>query len=110
MLEIAAQINPEIEYIEGDMRIVRLNRKFDAVAIPDSIMYMSTLSDFSAAIQTAAEHLKPQGYCWSLPTPKSSTKTIIFLPQFQQFDFFRRSVIALFGRTGSIDSFDPTIK
>lgn len=61
MLEIAKQTNPEIEYLKGDMRDVNLNRQFDVVAIPDSIMYMSTREDLIAAIKNAAAHMKPEG-------------------------------------------------
>ena len=61
MLEKAKAINPEIEYIEGDMRTIRLNRQFDCVVIPDSIDYMVTLDDLKNAIQTTAIHLKSGG-------------------------------------------------
>ena len=61
MLDKAKVTNPEVEYIEGDMRSVRLNRKFDCVVIPDSIDYMLTLDDLNQAIQTAALHLNPGG-------------------------------------------------
>ena len=37
MLIKARKLHPDIEYIEGDMRTLRLNRQFDAVVIPDSI-------------------------------------------------------------------------
>lgn len=61
MLKKARVAHPEIEYIEGDMRTLRLNRQFDAVAIPDSIDYMASQGDLRQAIQTAAAHLKPDG-------------------------------------------------
>lgn len=61
MLEKARRRHPEIAYIEDDMRTVRLGRTFDAVAIPDSIDYMSSLSELRMAIETAAVHLKPGG-------------------------------------------------
>jgi ubiquinone/menaquinone biosynthesis C-methylase UbiE len=61
MLEKAKVTNPEIEYVEGDMRTIRLNRRFDCVVIPDSIDYMVTLDDLKQAIQTSAIHLKPSG-------------------------------------------------
>ena len=61
MLEIAKNTNPEITYIKGDMRNVRLDEKFDAVLIPDSIAYMSTLEGLSAALRNAAAHMKPRG-------------------------------------------------
>lgn len=61
MLERARAANPEIEYIAGDMRTIRLNRLFDVVIIPDSIDYMSTLKDLEQAVDNAAGHLKPGG-------------------------------------------------
>ena len=61
MLEKAKATHPDIEYVEGDMRTLRLNRLFDAVAIPDSIDYMVSLTDLQQAIQTAWDHLKTGG-------------------------------------------------
>lgn len=61
MLHKARAAHPEIEYIEGDMRTLRLNRQFDAVVIPDSIDYMVSPDDLRKAIQTAVEHLKTGG-------------------------------------------------
>jgi len=61
MLEIARKRNPEIQYLQGDMRTISLGRKFDVVAIPDSIMYMTTLEDLSAALSSAAAHLNRNG-------------------------------------------------
>lgn len=61
MLNKARVTHPDIEYLEGDMRTLRMNRQFDAVAIPDSIDYMATLDDLRQAIQTAVAHLKTGG-------------------------------------------------
>ncbi len=61
MLEKARLTHPDIEYIEGDMRNLRLNREFDVVAIPDSIDYMNSPDDLQKAIQTAVAHLKSNG-------------------------------------------------
>jgi SAM-dependent methyltransferase len=61
MLEIARKRNPEIQYLQGDMRTISLDRKFDVVAIPDSIMYMTTLEDLSTALTNAVTHLKRDG-------------------------------------------------
>jgi len=61
MLEVARQINPDVTYHFGDMRTVDLGEKFDAVAIPDSIGYMTTLNDLRKAVHTACKHLKPGG-------------------------------------------------
>lgn len=61
MLNKARAAHPDIEYIEGDMRNLRLNRNFDIVAIPDSIDYMVSLDELQQAIRTAAAHLNSGG-------------------------------------------------
>ena len=61
MLNKARLAHPDIEYLEGDMRTLRLDRQFDAVAIPDSIDYMVSQDDLQQAIQTAVIHLKTGG-------------------------------------------------
>ena len=61
MLNKARVAHPDIEYLEGDMRTLRLNRQFDAVVIPDSIDYMASQDDLRRAIQTAVAHLKTSG-------------------------------------------------
>ena len=61
MLDKARLLHPDVEYIEDDMRTVRLGPEFDAVVIPDSIDYMGSLSELRMAIETAVVHLKPDG-------------------------------------------------
>jgi SAM-dependent methyltransferase len=61
MLEIAKKLNPEAVYHNQDMRTVKLEEYFDAVAIPDSIGYMVTVKDLKRAIFSAYKHLKPGG-------------------------------------------------
>ncbi len=61
MLELAKKRNPEVSYLSGDMRTVNLNKKYDVVAIPDSIPYMTSLQDLEQAIGNAVGHLKPGG-------------------------------------------------
>jgi len=61
MLAIARKRNPEAAYVRGDMRTVRLNERFDAVAFPESIGYMTTLRELRRAVGTANRHLKPGG-------------------------------------------------
>jgi SAM-dependent methyltransferase len=61
MLNKARRTHPDIEYVEGDMRTLRLHRQFDAVVIPDSIDYMISQADLQQAIQTAVMHLKTGG-------------------------------------------------
>ena len=59
MLDLARTLNPDVEYVQGDMRTVRLDRVFDAVLIADSISYMCTEADLLAAFRTAFVHLPP---------------------------------------------------
>lgn len=61
MLNKARATNPDIEYIEGDIRTLRLHREFDCVVIPDCIDYMVTMDELRQALQTSALHLKPGG-------------------------------------------------
>ncbi len=61
MLDKAKVRHPDVEYIEGDMRTVRLGREFDAVVIPDGIDYMGSLPELRMAIETAVAHLRPGG-------------------------------------------------
>jgi SAM-dependent methyltransferase len=61
MVEIAKELNPEVTYLRGDMRTIQLRECFDAVAIPDSVGYMTTAEDLHNAILTAYRHLKPGG-------------------------------------------------
>ncbi len=61
MLEEAAGRNPEVKYVRGDMRTVRLGEKFDVVVAPDSIGYMTTREELKEAVDTARIHLKKKG-------------------------------------------------
>jgi ubiquinone/menaquinone biosynthesis C-methylase UbiE len=74
MLAESKKQNPEIEHIEGDMRVLRLGRMFDGVLIHDAIMYMTSEEDLRAALVTAYEHCKPGGVVvlapdWVAETP-----------------------------------------
>jgi SAM-dependent methyltransferase len=73
MLAISSQLNPECDHLAGDMRDIRLGRRFDAVLIHDAIMYMTTESDLAAAIRTAAEHLEPGGVALLVPDDTAET-------------------------------------
>lgn len=61
MISLARELNPEITYVCGDMRSVRLGRLFDAVTAFDAINYMQTIAGLKAAIRTAFSHLRPGG-------------------------------------------------
>ncbi len=61
MLSLARALNPEVTYVRGDMRSVRLGNRFDAVTIFDAINYMRTIESLRAAFNTAYSHLRPGG-------------------------------------------------
>lgn len=61
MLHQAKKINPEVTYIRGDMRTIGIGKKFDVVMIPDSIMYMTSISDLKKVVSNGVRHLKPGG-------------------------------------------------
>ncbi len=61
MLALSQTINPECEHVVGDMRRVRLERRFDAVFVHDAVDYLTTEEDLRAAIETAAVHCRRGG-------------------------------------------------
>jgi len=61
MLAHSRRLNPECEHLPGDMRTVRLGRRFDAVFVHDAVAYMTSEADVRAAIETAAIHCRPGG-------------------------------------------------
>jgi len=67
MLAQARQLNPEVEYVQGDIRNVRLNRTFDAVLVHDAISYMTSVDELEAVYRTAAAHLQVGGVMVALP-------------------------------------------
>jgi hypothetical protein len=67
MLALSAKLNPGVEHHVGDMRTVRLDRKFKAVIIHDAIDYMLNEADLRAAFETAAAHLEPGGVFITAP-------------------------------------------
>ena len=67
MLALSRTINPECEHIQGDMRTLRLGRRFDAVFVHDAIAYITTQDDLEAAMRTAFEHLEPGGIALFVP-------------------------------------------
>ena len=79
MLGLARCLNPDVEYVAGDVRTLRLGRSFDAVFIDDGILYMLTEADLRAAFRTAFEHLRPGGvmltYVESTPDTFEQNKT-----------------------------------
>ena len=67
MLSLSRAINPDAEHIAADMRSLRLGREFDVVLAHDALGYMTSVADLSAAIMTAAAHLRPGGLAVFIP-------------------------------------------
>lgn len=67
MLAVSRRLNPDCEHVPGDMRDVRLGRRFDAVFIHDAVAYMATESDLRAAMATAFVHCEPGGVALFVP-------------------------------------------
>ena len=61
MLALARKLNPECEFVQGDMRSFDLGRTFDAVLIDDGVSHLTTRAELAAAFQTAFRHLAPGG-------------------------------------------------
>jgi SAM-dependent methyltransferase len=67
MLAVSRRINPDCEHVEGDMRILRLGREFDAVFAHDAVSYITTRADLRATVETAFVHLRPGGVALFAP-------------------------------------------
>ena len=67
MLNVSRRLNPECEHLQGDMRTVRLHRKFDAVFVHDAVMYMTTKADLRQAMETVAVHCRAGGVALLAP-------------------------------------------
>ena len=67
MLAQCHRLNPDVPVHLGDMRTVRLGKRFKAVLIHDAITYMLTEADPRQTFATAAEHLEPGGVFVTAP-------------------------------------------
>jgi len=72
MLTVARAAEPAGSFVQGDVRSVRLGRKFDVVLSLFHVMsYQTTNADLRAALTTLREHLAPGGLfafdCWYGP-------------------------------------------
>jgi trans-aconitate methyltransferase len=73
MLAVSRRLNPECDHRQGDMRSVRLGRRFDAVFIHDAVDYMTTESELRQAVETAYAHCRPGGIAVLLPDCTAET-------------------------------------
>jgi len=67
MLALSQSLNPDCEYVLGDMCTVRLGRRFDAVLVHDAVMYLTTLEALRQAMTTAFVHCRPGGVALFVP-------------------------------------------
>lgn len=75
MLELAAELNPECKFFQGDMRSFDLRRTFDAVLVDDAISYMTSRADLRSAFQAAWRHLNQGGVM--VVTPDGTKETFV---------------------------------
>ncbi len=73
MLQQSRALNPGVEHVQGDMRTLRLGRRFEAVLIHDAIMYMTQEQDLVAALATARAHVQEDGVTVVLPDAVAET-------------------------------------
>lgn len=67
MLAVNRAVNPECEHVVGDMRTLRLDRRFDLVLIHDAIVYATTPEAVRETLRTAALHCRAGGLVAVLP-------------------------------------------
>lgn len=79
MLDIAKDLNPEVNYLLGDMRSVKIDEKFDVVIIPDSIDYINTYDDLSKTITNSCKHLNDDGILFIVAHVKENFKNNNFV-------------------------------
>ena len=77
MLKVARESGPQLSFVQGDVRSVRLGKTFDVVLSLFHVMsYQTTNADLRAALSTVREHLAPGGLfvfdCWYGPAVLSS--------------------------------------
>jgi SAM-dependent methyltransferase len=73
MLAVSRRLNPECEHIRGDMRTIRLGRRFDAVLVHDAVDYMTCEDDLRQVIETAFAHCRPGGVAVFVPDHVADT-------------------------------------
>lgn len=62
MLKVARKNNPEIRFLQGDMRDFEIKRQFDAITcLFSAIGYMKTRSNLQKAVRNMSRHLLPGG-------------------------------------------------
>lgn len=67
MLDVSRSLNPDCEHRVGDMRDVRLDRRFDCVFVHDAICYATSAADLKGVLETAHVHCGPGGVALFAP-------------------------------------------
>ena len=80
MMANSMRLNPGVEHHVGDMRTVRLGRKFKAVLIHDAISYLTTADDIRKTFATARAHLEPGGVLVAAPDDYRETFRTELMP------------------------------
>jgi len=75
MIALARELNPDCEFLEGDMRTFSLGRTFDAILMDDGISHMASRADLTSAFEVAFQHLNPGGVM--VATPDDTTETFL---------------------------------
>jgi SAM-dependent methyltransferase len=61
MLGHARELNPDAEFVQGDMRNFSLGRQFDAILIDDGVSYLTSEDDLLCTFENAFSHLRSGG-------------------------------------------------
>jgi len=75
MLKQAKELNPDCEFLQGDMRFFSLEKTFDAILMDDGVSYITNRDDLKAAFTIAFQHLDPGGVL--IVGPDFTTETFI---------------------------------
>jgi len=65
--DMLSHLAPSVEHHIGDMRTVRLEKRFDAVLIHDAVTYLDSEEDLNATLATVKAHLRPGGVLLMCP-------------------------------------------
>jgi len=75
MLDLARALNPDVAFVQGDMRSFELSRRFDAVLLDDGVAYMASRADLQATFASAWRHLHTGGVM--VVTPDETRETFV---------------------------------
>nr|WP_242987723.1 class I SAM-dependent methyltransferase [Anaerobacterium chartisolvens] len=67
MLNISKKLNPDLNHYCGDMRSIKISKKYDAIFIHDAIVHITNLNDLKKVLRTISSHLKPNGCILIVP-------------------------------------------